>query len=114
MGKTVLAVNQLIKRAITDDKNRGSYGYVAPFRTQAKSIAWEYLKRYTGPIPGREVNESELFVALPNGAKIRLFGADNPDALRGLYFDGLKNLIPYLALHLRYFVKNQPVEVQTA
>jgi hypothetical protein len=89
MGKTVLAVNQLIKRAITDGKLRAVYGYIAPFRSQAKSIAWEYLKHYTAPVPGREVNESELFVTLPNGAKIRLFGADNPDALRGHYFDGL-------------------------
>jgi len=89
MGKTVLAVNQLIKRAVTDSKTRSVYGYVAPFRNQAKTIAWEYLKHYTDPIPGREVNESELFVMLPNGSKIRLFGADNPDALRGHYFDGL-------------------------
>lgn len=38
----------------------------------------------------RTVNESELSITLPsrNGsAKIRLFGADNPDALRGLYYD---------------------------
>jgi hypothetical protein len=33
--------------------------------------------------------ESSLTVELVNGAKISLFGADNPDALRGLYFDGV-------------------------
>lgn len=32
--------------------------------------------------------ESELRVDLPNGARIRLYGADNPDSLRGLYLDG--------------------------
>jgi hypothetical protein len=34
-------------------------------------------------------NASELWVELLNGARIRLFGADNPDALRGLYLDGV-------------------------
>ncbi|MDR0338728.1 MAG: terminase family protein [Desulfovibrio sp.] len=89
MGKTVLAVNQLIKRAFTDGKQNGSYGYIAPFRNQAKEIAWAYLKRYTAPIPDRDANESELSILLPNGSRIRLFGADNPDALRGMYFDGV-------------------------
>lgn len=89
MGKTVLAVNHLIKRSIVDNKKRGFYAYVAPFRSQAKSIAWDYLKHYTEPVPMRKVNESELSITMPNGAVIRVFGADNPDSLRGLYFDGV-------------------------
>ena len=88
-GKTVLSVNHLLKQALLCQRERGSYAYVAPLRNQAKSIAWQYLKHYSAPIPGRMVNESELIIALPNGANIRLFGADNPDALRGLYFDGV-------------------------
>jgi hypothetical protein len=36
-----------------------------------------------------KISETELWVSLPTGAEIRLFGADNPDALRGgLYLDG--------------------------
>ena len=89
MGKTVLAVNHLIKRSITDKKARGFYAYIAPFRVQAKAIAWAYLKHYTADVPMLKVNESELSVTMPNGATIRIFGADNPDALRGLYFDGV-------------------------
>jgi hypothetical protein len=89
MGKTVLAVNHLIRRAFKEHKPDGVYGYLAPFRNQAKNIAWEYLKHYTAPVPGRQVNEQELIILLPGGAKIRIFGADNPDALRGLYFDGV-------------------------
>lgn len=89
MGKTVLAVNHLIKRAICDRKERGFYAYIAPFRNQAKQIAWEYIKHYTAPIPGVEVNESDLQVTLPTGAAIRIYGADNPDALRGIYLDGV-------------------------
>lgn len=88
-GKTVLAVNHAIKQAATCQRRDGRYAYVAPFRNQAKAVAWDYLRHYTSPIPGRIVNESELSVTLPNGAMIRIFGADNPDALRGLYFDGV-------------------------
>ena len=88
-GKTVLAVNHLLKAAVRCPFERGSYGYVAPFRNQAKEIAWAYLKHYSAPIPGVVVNESDLSIVLPNGARIRIFGADNPDALRGLYFDGV-------------------------
>ena len=89
MGKTVLAVNHLIKRALTDGKERGFYAYVAPFRTQAEQIAWGYLQHFTEPIPFVKKNEQKLMLTLPNGASIRIFGADNPDSLRGLYFDGV-------------------------
>lgn len=88
-GKTVLAVNHLLKQAICCGRERGSFAYVAPFRNQAKAVAWDYLKHYSAPIPGRAVNEGELSVTLPNGARLRIFGADNPDALRGLYFDAV-------------------------
>lgn len=88
-GKTVLAVNHLLKQAALCRRDRGSFAYVAPFRNQAKAVAWDYLKHYSAPVPGRVVNEGELSITLPNGAKLRIFGADNPDALRGLYFDGV-------------------------
>jgi hypothetical protein len=64
------------------------YGYIAPFYSQAKAIAWRYLKLFTKDIT-EKVLESELSIMLLNGAVIRLFGADNPDSLRGLYFDGV-------------------------
>ena len=87
-GKTVACINDLIKRAFTDDKENGRYAYLAPYHSQAKSIAWDYLLRYTADVRVKE-NASELWVELINGARIRLFGADNPDALRGLYLDGV-------------------------
>ena len=64
------------------------FGYVAPFRSQAKSVAWDYLKYFARPIT-KSSNEGDLIIELLNGAKIRLFGADNADAMRGLGFDGL-------------------------
>lgn len=89
-GKTVKAVIRVIDSALKATKPMSRYGYVAPLLKQAKAIAWDYLKAYTAPIPGVKINESELYVELPhNGARIRIFGADNPDSLRGLYFDGV-------------------------
>ena len=88
MGKTVCVINHLIKRALCCPRRDGQYAYVAPLRNQAKDIAWAYLKRFTGPLPGRAVNETDLAVTLPNGARIRIYGADNPDRLRGIYLDG--------------------------
>jgi hypothetical protein len=64
------------------------FGYVAPYRSQAKSVAWDYLKYFSRPI-AKSSNEADLIIELVNGAKIRLFGADNADAMRGLGFDGL-------------------------
>lgn len=65
----------------------GRYAYVAPFLAQAKEVAWEYLKRFAQPII-TDKNESELWVELLNGARMRIHGADNPDRLRGPYLDG--------------------------
>ena len=90
-GKTVLAVNHLLKEAILCDKQRGSYAYVAPLRNQAKIVAWDFLKHYSQPVPKRQVNEAELCITIPNAcgstSRLRIFGADNPDALRGAYYD---------------------------
>jgi phage terminase large subunit len=87
-GKTVSCINDLIRRAFTDSKTHGRYAYIAPYYSQAKSIAWDYLLRYTENVR-ISANASELWVELLNGARIRLFGADNPDSLRGLYLDGV-------------------------
>lgn len=88
-GKTVACVNDLIRRALSTSRKDGRYAYVAPFYRQAKSVAWDYLKRFSAVIPGLSVNESELRIDYPNGSRIQLFGADNADALRGLFFDGI-------------------------
>ena len=89
LGKTVLALNHMIKMACKNVLNQPRYAYIAPFLKQAKLIAWQYIKHYTSPIPDVKVNESELSIELPHGAKIHLFGGDNPDALKGTYLDGV-------------------------
>lgn len=88
-GKTVACINDLIRAALSDGKPDGRYAYIAPQFNQAKDVAWMYLRRFCGVIPGAEFNESELRVELPNGSRIRLYGADNPDRLRGIYLDGV-------------------------
>jgi hypothetical protein len=87
-GKTVATIADIIRRAVMEKKENARYAYIAPFYAQAKNIAWDYLLRFAEPSIVK-ANQSELWVELVNGAKIRLFGADNPDALRGLYLDGV-------------------------
>lgn len=89
-GKTKLAVCDLLDSAVRFNLDRGMFGYIAPLRTQAKSIAWSELKATCRDliVSGHAtVHESELAVNLWNGAVVRLFGADDPDALRGYRWD---------------------------
>jgi len=87
-GKTVATIADLLTCALATAKQNARYAYIAPYHAQAKAIAWDYLKRYAAGIAVK-VSESELQIELPNGARIRLYGADNPDSLRGLYLDGV-------------------------
>lgn len=92
-GKTVACINELIKAAVTCDKPEGRFAYIAPLFNQAKDVAWTYLKRYSEPVRIAEPNETELRVDVMSkhrtGSRIRLYGADNPDRLRGIYLDGV-------------------------
>jgi len=87
-GKTVAAVNDIIRAAITYQGPNGLFGYVAPYANQARRISWDYFKHYAEPIL-KEANEVQMTLTLVNGVKIGLFGADNADAMRGLGFSGL-------------------------
>ena len=88
-GKSVAAINHLIQSALSCSKPRPRFSLIAPTYRQAKMIGWDYLKLYTRNIPGVEQRESDLTVNLPGDRRITLYGADNPDALRGSYFDGV-------------------------
>jgi phage terminase large subunit len=63
---------------------RRHYCHIMPSYKQAKTAAWDMLKYYAKDFEGAKPNESELLVKFPNGARVQLFGADNPDALRGI------------------------------
>lgn len=90
-GKTVSRVNELIRGALTEERDRPRFAYIAPFLKQAKAVAWDYVKHYCAPLVplGATFNEAELRADLPNGGQVRLYGADNPDSLRGIYLDGV-------------------------
>lgn len=91
-GKTVFAVMAMLHEAIKavgQKVERPQFAYIAPLYRQAKDVAWDILKSYALKIPGAQANESELRVDLPGGARIRLYGADNPDTLRGIRLDGV-------------------------
>jgi phage terminase large subunit len=86
-GKTVATLNDLLERALMTPG--GLFGFVAPYYSQGKDVAWSFLKFYAEPFLAEPPSESELKVKLGNGATVRIWGADNPDRLRGLGFDGL-------------------------
>lgn len=88
-GKTEYAIMHTLSKALKNRLDMPLYAYLAPYLKQAKLIAWERLKAHAKKIPGVEVSEAELWVRLPhNNATIRVMGADNPDALRGVRLDG--------------------------
>lgn len=86
-GKTVLAINELIKRVATCPHPSPQGHYVAPFYNQVKRIAWKYLQEFTLAIPGIQHNQSELLCTFPNGATIQLLGGDKYHSHRGIYSD---------------------------
>ena len=86
-GKTVFAVNKLIRDVLMCDKERARGHYFAPTYRQAKSIAWDYLRHFTSHVPGMTYNKTELAATFPWGQRIQLVGADNPDSFRGQYSD---------------------------
>jgi phage terminase large subunit len=86
-GKTVFAINKLIRNVLTCKRRAARAHYFAPTYRQAKSIAWDYLQYFTMHIPGMEYNRTELSAQFPYGQRIQLVGANNPDAFRGQYSD---------------------------
>jgi len=86
-GKTVAALNHIIREAVLNEQETPRYAYIAPTYGQAKRVAWDYLVKYTTPLGGTN-NISELRVDFW-GRRIQLYGSDNPDSLRGQFFDGV-------------------------
>ena len=91
-GKTELAIMELLDKAMRFNKELGFFVFCAPYLKQAKAIAWTRIKSKLKPMIGTgavTINESELSVTFGhNGAVIRIFGADNGEAMRGVRLDG--------------------------
>lgn len=92
-GKTYLSVAELVDSALRLTLPKGRFAYIAPFLKQAKAIAWSLLKSFVGPLVAAGaviISEGELTITFKhNGAAIQVYGADNADALRGVYLDGV-------------------------
>jgi phage terminase large subunit len=92
-GKTVAMCADLVIGALETSLARPQFAYLAPQRDQAKRTAWTYLKELTKDLWAKPPNESELKLTINNGhggeSTIYVAGADNYDALRGMYFDGV-------------------------
>src|SRR5882724_13706452 len=86
-GKTTAWLMDMLHRSCKTPGGR--FAYIAPLRNQAKTVAWDMLKAFARPVLRGGPNEAELRVDLLNGSRITLFGADNPDALRGQAFNGV-------------------------
>ena len=86
-GKTTACLNHLQRDALQINNSR--WAYVSPTYKQSKNIAWDMLKNYARVIPGTTFNEAEIRCDYPNGSRITLYGADNPDSLRGLGLNGV-------------------------
>lgn len=80
-------INDLLKTALTCTKPNPRVAYIAPQFNQAKDVVWNYVHEFAGVIPGVQFNEAELRCDLPNGGRLRLYGADNYERLRGIYLD---------------------------
>lgn len=92
-GKTVAMCTDLVIGALETALPKPQFAYLAPQRDQAKRVAWAYLKDLTRTLWSKPPNESELKITINNGhgseSTIYVAGADNYDALRGMYFDGV-------------------------
>ena len=91
-GKTVSVCADLVIGALETALPNPKFAYLAPLRDQAKKVAWQYLKDLTEPYWVKKPNEAELKIELKSRggvATIYVGGADNPDSMRGLYFDGV-------------------------
>jgi hypothetical protein len=91
-GKTALSINQLIQAATKTNRPDWRGAYIAPLYKQAKTVVWDELKKYCAIGTDdclAKFHETELRADFKNGARIRLFGAENPDSLRGIYLDGV-------------------------
>lgn len=88
-GKTVLAVFALLEALLTCPLPHPRVAFISPFLKQSKKLAWDYLANTVAQAPHVfDISKGELTVECRlNGGKAQLLGADNIDAIRGIYLD---------------------------
>lgn len=110
-GKTTLAGTSITINTLATESWGGveldstfETAYIYPTFEAGKKNVWPRLKRIIEPIAHAcQVYENTGLIVFPNGRRMRLFGADNPDSLRGFtwshvvldeYKDMLDNVWP--------------------
>jgi phage terminase large subunit len=83
-----MCINHMIRDALTNTQPNPRYAFISPTFKQGKSTAWDYIKNFAKNIPFVKFNESELRCDFPNGSRITILGAENDQALRGIFLDG--------------------------
>jgi hypothetical protein len=89
--KTTLAVNLLVREAFRNPK--GKYLYIAPTQVWARNVVWDDPTMLWDALPDKremrwEKNEQRMLITFANGSMIKVCGSDEPDAIRGVDFDG--------------------------
>lgn len=78
-GKTTYGVRKCVRCAM---ETGGLYFWIAPSYKVAQT-GWDMLKKFARQIPGTEIREADKQVILPNGGRIDVRSAVDPDSLRG-------------------------------
>ena len=82
-GKSRLAANILIYKALTCPTKTAKVFYVAPTQGQAKDIMWELIQEIAGDLV-ETCHKNDVTITLKNGVVIALKGADRPQTMRGV------------------------------
>jgi len=98
-GKTELGIEELSAGALTCDKRLPTFGYLAPTLKQAKNIAWEKMQYFweearKNGITNVTISKTNTQIKVQRGgnvgvATIELAGWEEPESLRGPYWDGV-------------------------
>lgn len=83
-GKSTLALAELL-RAVKTKKN---VAYIAPTYKMARNTLWlDHISKFVPSNMYEDKHETDLRLTFSEGHMITLYGADNPDRLRGLNLD---------------------------
>ncbi len=90
--KTTDAINLIIREACKYPRSK--YVYIAPTQVMAREIVWDDPNMLPDALPDKDEmswkrNEQKMTITFGNGSIIKLWGADNPDASRGIDADGV-------------------------
>lgn len=85
-GKSEISIYCLVRWALMNPEQECYY--IAPYRKQAKRIAWKRIKKFVRQLPAKYIerisNDNELEIHFSNGSTIYVDGSDNEESDRGL------------------------------